>query len=64
MYFLSAFISKLVTGQAFTRTESTTPATRRKKSRFTLVLIVDSASARDQASISSHTASHSPRTFA
>jgi hypothetical protein len=34
MYFLSAFISKLVTGQAFTRTESTTPATRRKKSRF------------------------------
>jgi hypothetical protein len=34
MYFLSAFISKLATGQAFTRAESSTPATRRKKSRF------------------------------
>jgi hypothetical protein len=50
MYFLSAFISKLVTGQAFTRMESSTPATQ-KEIALSLVLIVDSASARDQASI-------------
>jgi hypothetical protein len=35
MYFLSTFISKLAAGQAFTRAQSSTPATRRKKSRFT-----------------------------
>jgi hypothetical protein len=34
MYFLAAFISKLATGHAFTRAESSTTATRRKKSRF------------------------------
>jgi hypothetical protein len=34
MYFLFDFISKLAAGQAFTRAESSTPGTSRKKPRF------------------------------